>query len=322
VCSTFARALRRRSIRPAAPAALLGALAALLAGCGAGAGSAPSSTRLTVTQDFGSRAQQVFTAPKVAGQETVMRLLERNAKVTTRFGGGFVQSIDGVAGGRRAGRPFDWFYYVNGVEAAQGAAATRLHKGDRVWWDRHDWGAAMRVPAVVGSFPEPFAHGIDGKRLPVRIECADPAAAACDDVFEALTAQDVPAAKGGLRTAQSPETLRIIVGPWTAARGEPALARIEAGPARSGVYARPTADGGRIRLLNATGQVTRTLGPGTGLIAAVREGDDPPVWTVTGTDAAGVQAAAHAFGPRALANRFAVAVAGARALPLPEAPAR
>src|SRR4051795_4645360 len=295
VSSTFARAAR-----PAALLALLGALAAPPAGCGAGAGSAPAETRLTVTQDFGARAQHDLEAPKVSGSETVMRLLQRNAKVTTRFGGGFVQSIDGVAGGRRDGRPFDWFYYVNGIEASEGAAAVRLHPGDRVWWDRHDWGAAMRVPAVVGSFPEPFLHGVGGNRLPVRVECADPAAPACDEVFKALAAQDVPAAKGGLRTAQVEEALRVVVGPWTAARGETALRRIEDGPARSGVYARPTTAGRPTRPLDATGRVTRTLGPGTGLIVAAREGADPPVWAVTGTDSAGVQAAAGAFGARVL----------------------
>src|SRR3954465_1882188 len=151
VSSTFARAAR-----PAALLALLGALAAPLAGGGAGAGRAPAETRLTVTQDFGSRAQHDLEAPKVSGSETVMRLLQRNAKVTTRFGGGFVQSNAGIAAGRRDGPPLDWFHYVNGLEASAGAGATRLHAGDRVWWDRHDWGAAQRVPAVVGSFPEPL----------------------------------------------------------------------------------------------------------------------------------------------------------------------
>ena len=301
---------------------LLGALAALLAGCGAGAGKAPSETRLTVTRDFGARAQQDLAAPKVSGSETVMRLLQRNAKVTTRFGGGFVQSIDGVAGGRRAGRPLDWFYYVNGVEASEGAAAVRLHPGDRVWWDRHDWGAAMRVPAVVGSFPEPFVHGVGGRRLPVRIECAAASAPACDTVFKVLAALGVPAAKGGLRTAQTEQTLRVVVGPWVAARDDLALRRMESGPARSGVYARPAADGRSIRALDPRGHTTRTLGPGTGLVAAAREGDGPPVWAVTGTDEAGVTAAADAFTERALDRRFAVAVVGGRPVALPEAPAR
>ena len=314
--STFAR----RS-RPAALLALLGALAALSGGCGAGAGKAPDGTRLTVTQDFGSRAQRQFDAPKVSGSETVMRLLQRNAKVATRFGGGFVQSIDGSAGGRRAGRPLDWFFYVNGIESSQGAAAVRLHPGDRVWWDRHDWGAAMRVPAVVGSFPEPFLHGSGGKRLPVRIECADPAAAACNEVFKAMNALDIPAAKGGLGTAQVEDSLRVVVGPWVAARDDHALRQLEAGPARSGVYARPSADGRRIVALDARGRPVRTLGAGTGLIAATRAGDEPPVWAVTGTDDAGVAAAARSLTERALGRRFAVAVSGGRPVALPEDPA-
>jgi hypothetical protein len=313
VCSTFAR-----SRRPAALLALLGALAASLAGCGAGAGKEPRGTRLTVTQDFGAKAQHQAEAPKVAGSETVMRLLQRNVKVTTRYGGGFVQSIDGIAGGRRQGRPFDWFFYVNGVEASAGAASVRLHPGDRIWWDRHDWGAAMRVPAVVGSFPEPFLHGTDGRRLPVRVECVDPSSAACDTVYTALTDLDVPAAKGGLGTAQVAEALRVVVGPWIAAREDHALRQLEAGPARSGVYARPSADGRRIAALDPRGRTARTLGPASGLVAATRSGDEPPVWTVTGTDAAGVTAAAKAFTARTLARRFAVAVAGGQPVALPE----
>jgi hypothetical protein len=306
--------------RPLALAAVVCALAAATAACGAGAGKAPADTRLTVTQDFGARPQRDLEAPKAAGSETVMRLLRRNARVTTRRGDGFVQSIDGFGTGRRDGRPFGWFYYVNGVEASVGAAAMRLHPGDRVWWDRHDRGAATRVPAVVGSFPEPFVHGIGGERLPVRVECADPAAEACDVVFKVLTTLDVPAAKGGLRTAQTEQTLRVVVGPWRAARDDLALRRLEDGPEHSGVYARPSADGREIEALDPRGRPTRTLGAGTGLVAAARDGDEPPVWTVTGTDVAGVDAAANAFTERELGRRFAVAVVDGRPEALPEAP--
>jgi hypothetical protein len=311
----------RRAARPGLLLGALAALAGLAAGCGAGAGSAPSDTRLTLTRDFGARTQREIVAPKVSGQETVMRLLQRNATVTTRFGGGFVQSIDGVAGGRRAGRPLDWFFYVNGVESSEGAAAVRLHAGDRVWWDRHDWSAAMRVPAVVGSFPEPFVHGIGGRRQPIRVECADPEAPACDQVADRLSALKIPVAKGGLRNSPVEQTLRVLVGPWAAARGEITMRALEEGPQRSGVYARPSEDGRRIDALDPQGRRTRVLGPGSGLIVAAREGDGAPVWAVTGTDAAGVAAAARAFTERALARRFAVAVVDGRPVGLPEAPA-
>ena len=160
--------------RPAllAPAAALGgALSILLAGCGLGAGTPPRGVQLTVSENFGARV--LDSGPvRVAGQETVMRLLIRNARVTTRFGGGFVQSIDGLSGEPESAQPLAWFYYVNGVEAGKGAAATEVHDGDHIWWDRHDWSQAEATPAVVGSYPEPFLDGYGGKRYPVRIACA------------------------------------------------------------------------------------------------------------------------------------------------------
>jgi uncharacterized protein DUF4430 len=305
-------------VRRAGAIALVLALA--LSGCGLGAGAEPEGAQLTITRDFGAHALRDLRSPSVGGSETVMRFLQRNAKVSTRFGGGFVQSIDGLPGGTSGGHPVDWFYYVNGVEAPRGAAATRLRSGDRVWWDRHDWTATQTVPAVVGSFPEPFLHGIGGKRLPVRVECATPGSDPCGGVSRELASLDIPAATGGLQIARADVTLRVLVGPWSALRSDPAVSEIERGPGASGVYARPAADGRTIVALNADGHAARTLGPGTGLVAATKRGDREPVWVVTGTDAAGVAAAAGAFTRRALDRRFAVAVSGGRPLALPVSP--
>src|SRR5206468_6407420 len=136
--------------------------AAVAAGCGLGAGDEPSQTQLLVSRDFGALPLAETDQPKVGGSDTVMRLLQRNAKgVSTRYGGGFVQSVAGLSGGTLGGRPVDWFFYVNGIESDKGAAAVRVHQGDRVWWDFHDWGVTDHVPAVVGQFPDPFLHGID-----------------------------------------------------------------------------------------------------------------------------------------------------------------
>ena len=87
-----------------------------------------------------------------------------------------MESINGHAGN---GSQTDWFYYVNGVQAPQGAATTAVHHGDRIWWDLHDWRATDSIPAVVGSFPEPFVHGVGGKRLPTTLECGSGVAKAC-----------------------------------------------------------------------------------------------------------------------------------------------
>lgn len=290
--------------RLAATAALLGA-AAGLAGCGLGAGTAPADTRLTVTRDFGQRPVTQLDDPKSSGSETAMRLLQRNAKVTTRYGGGFVQSIDGISGGTQGGRPVDWFFYVNGVASRVGAGAYDLREGDHVWWDHHDWGASSGVPAVVGSYPEPFVHGVEGKRLPVRVECIELEGETCDTVRNRLVELGIVVGKGGLQRSLAAETIRVIVGPYEQIRGDQTVRRLERGPKVSGVYARPTSDGRSIAVLDQEGRVTDTLGSGTGLVAAMRVEDNPPVWVITATDARGLQAAASALDEATLANAFA-----------------
>ena len=175
-------------MRRAALIACSSSSACLAGGCGLGAGeSEEGGATITVTRDFGTRDVGAGTADPIPGGETVMRMLQRGFEVETRYGGGFVQQINGIAGGREDGRPVDWFYYVNGILADDGAtAAHKLAPGDDIWWDHHDWSGSADVRAVVGAFPEPFESGIDGKRLPVRLDCADAAADACDEVAERL----------------------------------------------------------------------------------------------------------------------------------------
>ena len=197
-----------------------------------------------------------------------MSLLLRNYRIHTRYGGGFVAGIGGVESGEAGGRPYDWFYYVNGVEAQKGAAATDVHSGDRVWWDLHDWSATQDVPAVVGAYPEPFLHGIGGKRFPVRVECTRDAGAACATVTARLQQAGVPAATAALGAGAGPKLLRVLVGPWREVRADRELQAIESGPRASGVYARPNAAGSTIALLDEDGRPARTLGARTGLIAA------------------------------------------------------
>jgi hypothetical protein len=302
----------------------MAAVAAVLAlvGCGLGAGQAPSGVQVLVTRDFGGSQLHRAVGLRVQGQETVMSLLVRNYSVGTRFGGGFVESIDGLSGGQEAGQPVDWFYYVNGVEAGKGAAATNVHPGDHIWWDRHDWSQTEHIPAVVGSFPEPFLNGLGGKRLPVRVECASVVEYACQTVTERLRAFGVPAAIAALGSAGEPETLRVMVGPWIRAEGDPASASILEGPRASGVYARFSRNGTSLNLLDRDGRVVRALIGGAGLVAATRRGEDAPVWVVTGTDPAGVDLAARAFEAGTLESRFAVAVIPSAVLPLPVVGAR
>ena len=294
---------------------------AALAGCGLGAGPVPEGVHLTVTRDFGAHLLGQTGSPRVVGTETVMSLLARNDRVTTKYGGGFVESIDGLSGGQETGGdPLDWFYYVNGIEAPKGAAATNVNQGDHVWWDLHDWSQTDDVPAVVGSFPEPFLNGTEGKRLPVRVECAAAQSAPCRTVIERLRALGVPAAVAAIGSGAEPDALQVVVGQWTAVHGDPSVTSIESGPRASGVYARFASNGQTLTLLDGAGSTTATLTVGAGLIAATKDVESAIVWVVTGTDEAGVQHAAQAFDTSALRDHFALAVTSTGAqLPVPEA---
>jgi hypothetical protein len=303
-------------------AALVLAVAAALgaAGCGAGAGGgeADPGLRLLVTRDFGTTPVKQLERPRGGAGDTVMRLLQRNADVETRYGGGFVQAIDGIAGGRRGGRPLDWFFYRNGVLAEEGATSVTVRDGDRIWWDHHDWGAVMDVPAVVGAFPEPMRSGYEGERLPTRLECIEPEARACDVAAERLGQAGILAARGRVRGSLAAETIRFLVGPYGKLRADEAVEQLERGVKASGVYARFTPDGRALAVLDPRGRTVRTLGRGTGLVAATRFEGGKPLWIVTGTDAEGVEAAAGALEEGALDAKFALAVADGVAVSLPE----
>jgi hypothetical protein len=161
--------MRARSLGNLWGATALAAL--LLAGC-SGANGESGKASLWVTRDRGS---QVLLLRTVDAGQTAMQALEGAAEVDTRYGGRFVQAIDGVQGSLSARR--DWFYFVNGIEADRSAAEYRLRAGDIEWWDYRSWAARLQEPVVVGAFPEPFVHGYDGSRRPAAVRYSAPALA-------------------------------------------------------------------------------------------------------------------------------------------------
>ena len=301
-------------IRRCAAGTVAIACAVAISGCGLGAGPGTSNVSLTVTRDFGARELGSVTESHVPGSETVLRMLERHFEVATRYGGGFVEQIAGYSG---SSSQRDWFYYVNGIQGARGSAGTDVHRGDRVWWDLHDWRATDSIPAVVGSFPEPFIHGIGGKRLPTVLECASDTEVACTRVTDELGKLGVPVASQLLGTGSGSDSLTLEVGTWRDLRGEIVSALVDNGPRSSGVYAKFAAGGGALQLLDPQGNVARTLTADAGLVAATAQGSSQPTWLVTGTDPAGVATAAADLTPAALHDHFAVALEGGSVLPLP-----
>jgi hypothetical protein len=295
---------------PAMPAAAAALCAVAVAGCGVGSGGDAGEADLAVTRDYGT-SELVRESTGITESETALSQLDSAVDVETRYGGGFVQSIDGISGGEEDGRRNDWFFYVNGIESSVGAAEYDLSDGDRVWWDHHDWSTAMRAPAVVGSWPEPFVNGYDGRDWSAGVYCGG-AEGACERVSRALEDE-------GVNTGSEPGPeddevgadgeIRVLVGPWQAIGDDPVARLLAGGPQRSGVFAtfsgvEPSVG---LTLLDDRGRVAEVLTGGAGLVAALRPGDSPPTWVVTGTDDRGVAAALDLLGER-LTDHFAVAI--------------
>ncbi|HET6571295.1 MAG TPA: DUF4430 domain-containing protein [Solirubrobacterales bacterium] len=319
--------LRRRGTAVASALPLLAAALAA-AGCGLGAGAGVGRVSLRVTRDFGAAPVSAPVRDDASESDTVMRVLDRNAEIETSYGGRYVRAIGGLGEATRGGRRYDWFFFVNGVEASVGAADFPLRGGEAIWWDYRDWSSALYVPAVVGSWPEPLLDGYEGRRHPVAVECLG-GGRACGEVRARLAAAGVEVAAGA-----PDEAIRVLVGPWARLRSDPAAAQLERGPQLSGVYGKfatarrsgasfvpsgyETRTGSAEMVgLDAGGAPERRFGPDAGLVAATRRYGAPPVWVVTGATARGVRAAAGLLDAAHLRDRYAVATEGGRDIPLP-----
>jgi hypothetical protein len=295
-------------------ALLLGA-ALVAAGCGLGPGDEVGSVDLTVTREFGT-VKVTESSGEANESDTVMRFLEGEVDdLETRYGGGYVKSIDGIEETERDGHPYDWFFYVDGMESPVGAAEVSLRGGERIWWDIHDWAASAHVPAVVGSWPAPFTTGWEGHEPVVVVECLG-GGDACATVRGALEGEGVKVASGSPKGA-----IRVLVGPWAKLRADPIGPLIEGGPAESGVYAE-FAPGGSARAwklvgLDENGKKARAFGPQAGLVAATRHFEGPPVWLVTGGTPAAVRSAAETLDAADLRDHFAVESEAGAVTPLP-----
>jgi hypothetical protein len=169
----------------------------------------------------------------------------------------------------------------------------------------------------VGAYPQPFARGLTGKRLPTRLECEDDSSAACRAVSDALDKDGVTVTSAAIGSPASDKTLRVIVGKFAAAKQVRAAEALTLGPATSGVYARFDSAGRTLTLLDAAGNPARVAPPGTGLLAATQQSSQPITWLVTGVDDAAVKRAADALNVGSLRNAFAVAVTPSGLVRLP-----
>ncbi len=149
----------------------------LLAGCGGSSGAEEGTATLWVTKDRGAT---VLVDAQVRAGQSLMRALAAEVEIETRYGGRYLQKLDGLEGS--LDRQRDWFWFVNGYEGDRSAAEYTLRPGDVAWWDYRAWQREGEARVVVGAFPEPFLHGYAGERRDAAVRYAPGAHGRADEL--------------------------------------------------------------------------------------------------------------------------------------------
>lgn len=267
---------------------------------GSPVGSAPSA-RIIVTRSFGEPA--ILKKTVAIGEDTTaLDGLQMVASVETKYGGGFVSSIEGISSQYEGTDKTkeDWFFYINGISLSTGAGGYILRDGDSEHWDYHDWSFRQFIPAIIGDFPEPFVHGIRGVVYPTVVAYQsgweEEARQIADRLrgLRGLGVPDVTCRSFDELSAGDKETSNLVlVGTSDFAPVE----ELNEPWNRLGFFGH--FEDGELVVFDTAGELVNEYGAGTGLIQATQSIWNPKgigagenvVWLVSGLDESGVKAA-------------------------------
>jgi hypothetical protein len=304
--------------RRALPLILL-LLAAIVAGCPAPPATTNNSggqSRVTVavTQDFG---QEIILAKEVEIEDgtDAMTALQSAAEVETKYGGGFVQAIEGLSSEYQDdSKKRDWLYYINGISLSLGARDYALHDGDIEHWDFRDWSYQPMVPAIIGAFPQPFLNGIKGEPKPTAMVYDAPFAEEAADLATKLEERGVTGVTlngaEALSDGVKEQSNLIILG----GADNGLILELNELHKKLGFFA--YFEGDKIVVLDSKGEPAGEYGAGWGLVQATQNPWSPGgvgsgesvVFIVTGADESGVKSAASLLIADRDSLRYAYAV--------------
>lgn len=274
------------------------------------------TARVLATRNFGQELVLDETL-KVPSETSAMAALQEVAEIETEYGGGFVQSINGVCSKYGGSHPAkeDWFIYVNGILANVGALDYVLHEGDIEHWDFHNWGFRQFIPAIIGDFPEPFLHGYGGKVEPTLIVYENGLredAQAVESKLIKLGVESVAIRTTSQLTGDDKQHSNLILlGTYDCQL----VSELNQVWHKLGFFIH--LEDGMIIAYDSEGEIVSEYGAGSGVIQATQNPWNPNgigacenvVWMVSGTDKEGVSKAADALANNYTEFLYAFAVA-------------
>ena len=96
------------------------------------------TVKFVITTDYGKIIILNETTIEVPRYYNIKDALNRIAEVEYEYGGGFVNSINGIAS-QFPDAYVDWFFFVNGIMSNVGILDYNLVDGDIIYFDYHNW---------------------------------------------------------------------------------------------------------------------------------------------------------------------------------------
>ncbi|SKC45744.1 DUF4430 domain-containing protein [Maledivibacter halophilus] len=278
----------------------------------------PYKVDLVVTSDFGHT--KIFAKNVgLVKDEVGMEVLFRNLDIQTAYGGGFVNAINGLeskftfnTGAERKKK--DWFYWVNGILAPIGVAEYKPEADDVIWWDYHSWGMTMFIPAVIGSYPQPFKNGFWGENPGTVIMYTKDMKNAAEKLKESLInkgVKEIDISPYDPTVLEEPEKYYILLGQWKELSKESEFLQITNKKSKLiGIYSK--FEDNKLHSLNFKGKKIESYDKKAGAIYATAPGmgRTKPIWLVTGIDKDGVKLALDVLinKPESIKNCFGAVI--------------
>ena len=290
--------------------------------------SEPAKGQVTVvvTQDFGKELileQEI----EIETDTSAMAALQMVADVETKYGGGFVSSINGISSEYEEANKSkkDWFYYINGIASNIGARDYILRDGDVEHWDFQAWSYRQFVPAIIGDFPQPFQSGYQDKLKPTSVvyeEAFSTEAKALADKLKKYGVTEVSAVRCDLLSDEAKENGNLII---IAVPDNTLISELNSAHKKLGFYA--YFEQNTLIALDAEGNISGKFVKGCSLIQATQNPWNPKgvgsgenvVWMVTGVDVNGVRSAVEVLTNNSdeLRHAFAAVISDKKVIKIP-----
>ncbi|MCT4507361.1 MAG: DUF4430 domain-containing protein [Tepidibacter sp.] len=190
-----------------------------LIGCGGTSISQNEKVNLIVSKNFAN--EQIYNEQLDFVKDTsVMEIMEEHLEIEKAYGGGFVNSINGLKSGftdSKDKKKLDWFYYINGNLAQVGSDDYYLSSGDTIIWDYHDWSSENYISSIIGAYPNNFTKGVEGSVLKLEIRYSEEFKEESENVFKFLKSKglkELDQRKLDDKDIENEEINTIIIGSW------------------------------------------------------------------------------------------------------------